>query len=163
MSSKQFYPFKDFQSDQIQTSYRWNIHAHYACRNVDLNLKLVTGTTVTDHFSNNQFINRTCCWGVRLTCLDCKGRQGVKWHHGLFGGWGEEFTISVWSIRSQTECNTYSLSSSSVPPKIRLMNLLFQSWIRCFFVDFRFISAFLYAYLAVNWHARYMQLPVLAA
>ena len=42
--------------------------AHYACRNADLNLTLVTGTT--NAFKLNQFIIEF--WGVRLTCLDCK-------------------------------------------------------------------------------------------
>ena len=44
MSSKQFYPFKDFQSDQIQRSSRKIFTAHYACRNANLNLTPVTGT-----------------------------------------------------------------------------------------------------------------------
>ena len=45
MSSKNFNSFKDFQSDQIQTSSRKLFTAHYACSNSDLNLTLVTGTT----------------------------------------------------------------------------------------------------------------------
>ena len=45
MSSKQFYPLKDFQSDQIQRSARNIFTAHYACRDADLNLTTVTGTT----------------------------------------------------------------------------------------------------------------------
>ena len=45
MSSKKFNPFKDFQSDQIQRSSREMFTAHYACRNADLNLTLVSGTT----------------------------------------------------------------------------------------------------------------------
>ena len=45
MSSKDFNSFKDFQSDKIQTSSRKLFSAHYACRNSDLNLTLVTGTT----------------------------------------------------------------------------------------------------------------------
>ena len=42
-----FNPFKDFQSDQIQRSFRkiFMITAQYARRNADLNLTLVTGTT----------------------------------------------------------------------------------------------------------------------
>ena len=40
-----FNPFKDFKSDQIQTSSRKIFTAQYACRNADLNLTLVTGTT----------------------------------------------------------------------------------------------------------------------
>ena len=45
MSSKKLNPFKDFQSDQIQRSYRKIFTAHYACRNAALNLTPVTGTT----------------------------------------------------------------------------------------------------------------------
>ena len=40
-----FDPFKDFQSDQIQRSSRKIFTAQDACRNADLNLTLVTGTT----------------------------------------------------------------------------------------------------------------------
>ena len=40
-----FNPFKDFQSDQIQKSYRKIFPAQCACRNADLNFTLVTGTT----------------------------------------------------------------------------------------------------------------------
>ena len=70
MSSKNFNSFKDFQSDQIQTSSCKLFTAHYACSNSDLNLTLVTGTT-------NGFIFRIISsliesWGVRLTCFDCK-------------------------------------------------------------------------------------------
>ena len=72
MSSKKFYPFKDFQSDQIQRSSRKTFTTHYACRNAVLNLALVTGTT--DGFIiqiiGNSLIES--CAGVRLTCLDCK-------------------------------------------------------------------------------------------
>ena len=64
-----FNPFKDFQSDQIQRSSRKIFTAHYACRNADLNLTLVTGTTNGFDF---QIINSLIeSWGVRLTCLDC--------------------------------------------------------------------------------------------
>ena len=45
MSSKNFNSFKDFQSDQIQTSSRKLFTAHYACSNSDLNLTLIMGTT----------------------------------------------------------------------------------------------------------------------
>ena len=45
MSSKQFYPFKDFQSDQIKRSSLKISTTLYACRNADLNLTLVMGTT----------------------------------------------------------------------------------------------------------------------
>ena len=69
MSSKNFNSFKDFQSDQIQTSSRKLFTAHYACSNSDLNLTLVTGTTNGFIF---QIINSLIeSWGVRLTCFDC--------------------------------------------------------------------------------------------
>ena len=69
MSSKQFYPFKDFQSDQIQRSSHKIFRAHSACRNADLNLTPVTQTTNGLIF---QIINLLIeFWGVRLTCLDC--------------------------------------------------------------------------------------------
>ena len=43
MSSKKFNPLKDVQSDQIQ---KYKIFtAYYTCRNADLTLTLVTGTT----------------------------------------------------------------------------------------------------------------------
>ena len=42
---KLFYPFKDFQSDQIQRSSRKIFTVHYACRIADLNLTLDMGTT----------------------------------------------------------------------------------------------------------------------
>ena len=46
MSFKKFIkPFKDFQSDLIQRSSRKIFIAHDACRNVNLNLTLVLGTT----------------------------------------------------------------------------------------------------------------------
>ena len=70
MSSKIFNPFKDFQSDQIQRSSRKIFTAHDACRNADLNLTLVAGTTNGFIF---QIINSLLeSQGVRLTCLDCK-------------------------------------------------------------------------------------------
>ena len=70
MSSKNFNSFKDFQSDQIQTSSRKLFTAHYACSNSDLNLTPVTGTTNGFIF---QIINSLIeSLGVRLTCFDCK-------------------------------------------------------------------------------------------
>ena len=65
-------------------------------------------------------------------------------------GWGEEFTISGLSlsfslIRSQTECNTYSQSSSSVLHKDSINELIILKLNPLVFVDWRFISAFLYA------------------
>ena len=70
MSSKDFNLFKDFQSDKIQTSSRKLFSAHYACRNSDLNLTLVTGTT-------NGFIFQT-----RNTCIaeprEARGRGAHK-------------------------------------------------------------------------------------
>ena len=68
MSSKKLNPFRDFQSDQIQSS-RKIFTAHYACRNAALNLIPVTGTTNGFIFQiTNSLIES---WGVRLTCLDC--------------------------------------------------------------------------------------------
>ena len=70
MSSKNFNSFKDFQSDQLQTSSRKLFTAHHACSNSDLNLTLVTGTTNAFIF---QIINSLIeSWGVCLTCFDCK-------------------------------------------------------------------------------------------
>ena len=64
-----FNPFKDFESDQIQRSSRKIFTAKYACRNADLNLTLVTGTTNGFIF---QIINSLIeSYGVRLTCFDC--------------------------------------------------------------------------------------------
>ena len=75
MSLKKFNPFKDFQSDQIQRSFCKIFTAHYACRNADLNLTLVTGRTNKFIF---QIINSLIeSWGVRLTCLDCKSSWGL--------------------------------------------------------------------------------------
>ena len=69
MSSKNFNSFKDFQSDQIQTSCRKLLTAHYACSNSDLNLTPVTGRT---NGFIIQIINSLIeSWGVRLTCSDC--------------------------------------------------------------------------------------------
>ena len=68
MSSKKLNPFRDFQSDQIQSS-RKIFTAHFACRNAALNLIPVTGTTNRFIFQiTNSLIES---WGVRLTCLDC--------------------------------------------------------------------------------------------
>ena len=70
MSSKKLNPFKDFQSDQIQRNSRKIFTAHYACTNAALNLTSVTGTSNGFIF---QIINSLLeCWGVGLTCLDCK-------------------------------------------------------------------------------------------
>ena len=70
MASTNFNSFKDFRSDQIQTSSRKLFTAHYASRNFDLNLTLVTGTTNGLIF---QIINSLMeSWGVRLTCFDWK-------------------------------------------------------------------------------------------
>ena len=71
MSSKNFNSFKDFQSDQIQTSSRKLFTAHYVSSNSDLNLTPVTvGTTYEFIF---QIVNPLIeSWGVRLTCFDCK-------------------------------------------------------------------------------------------
>ena len=72
ISSKNVSSFKDFQSDQIQTSSRKLFTAHYA----------VTGTTNGFIF---QIINSLIeSWGVRLTCFDCK-------HYFMI-----EYNISKW-------------------------------------------------------------------
>ena len=68
MSSKKLNPFRDFQSDEIQSS-RKIFTAHYACRNAALNLTPVTGTTNGFIF---QIINSVIeSWGVSLTYFDC--------------------------------------------------------------------------------------------
>ena len=68
MSSENFDPFKDFQSYQIQRSSRKIFTAHYVCRNADLNLTPVTGTTNGYIF---QIINSLIeSWKVRLTFLE---------------------------------------------------------------------------------------------
>ena len=70
MSSNKLNPFKDFQSDQIQRSYRKMFTTHYTCKNAALNLTPVTGTTNGFIF---QIINSLIeSWGVRLTWFDCK-------------------------------------------------------------------------------------------
>ena len=70
MSSKNFNSFKDFQSDQIQTSSSKLFTAHYARSNSDLNLTLITETTDGFIF---QIVNSLVeSWGVRLACFDCK-------------------------------------------------------------------------------------------
>ena len=75
MSSEQFSPFKDFKSDQIQSSSRKIFTAQYACRNTDLNLAVVAGTTNGFTF---QIINLLMeSWGVRLTSLDCDLLKGT--------------------------------------------------------------------------------------
>ena len=64
MSSKNFNSFKDFQSDQIQTSSRKLFTSQYACGNFDLNLTPVTGTTNGLIF---QIINSLIeSWGATL-------------------------------------------------------------------------------------------------
>ena len=86
MSSEKFHPFKDFQSDQIQRTFRKIFTAHYACRNADLNLTLVTGTTNAFIF---QIINSLIeSWGVHLTCPDCTS-------HNLF------FCLCIDIVRSK--------------------------------------------------------------
>ena len=71
MSSKNFNSFKDFQSDQIQTSSRKLFTAHYACSNSDLNLTPVTGTTNGFIFQIINSLHVIESWGVGLTCSDC--------------------------------------------------------------------------------------------
>ena len=57
MSSKKLNPFKDFQCDQIQSSFKI-FTAHYACRNAALNLTPVKGTTNGFIFQIRIIINR---------------------------------------------------------------------------------------------------------
>ena len=81
MSSKNFNSFKDFQSDQIQTSSRKLFTVHYACGNSDLNLTPVTGTTNAFIF---QIINSLIeSLGVRFTCFDCKNHFNDQFPVGL--------------------------------------------------------------------------------
>ena len=76
MSSKKLNPFKDFQSDQIQSSSRKVFTAHYACRNAALNLIPVTGTTNGFIF---QIINSLMeSYGVRLTWFDCNTSNQIR-------------------------------------------------------------------------------------
>ena len=93
MSSKQFYPFKDFQSDQIQKSSRKIFTVHYACSNADLNSTQVTETTNGFIF---QIINSLIesCGGVGLTCFDCNKFETFGTSHhvmivGERGGGGQ--------------------------------------------------------------------------
>ena len=66
---KQFYPFKDVQSEQIQKISHKIFTAQYTYRNANLNLTVVTGMTNRFIF---QIINLSIeSWRVRLTCLDC--------------------------------------------------------------------------------------------
>ena len=93
MPSKNFNSFKDFQSDQIQTSSRKLFTARYTCSNSDLNLTLVTGTTNGFIF---QMINSLIeSWGVRLTCFDCNKSTTIfngLHQGGLAARSGTEFT-----------------------------------------------------------------------
>ena len=76
MSSKKFRPFKDFQSDQIQRSCRKIFTVHYACKNADLNLTLVSGATNAFIFQIINSLIESC--GVCLTGLDCNRFAEVK-------------------------------------------------------------------------------------
>ena len=118
MSSKNFNSFKDFQSDQIQTSSRKLFTAHYACSNSDLNLTLVTGTTNGFIFQiiGNSLIE-SC--GVRLACLDSKitvscALKGSK-------GWrsGESARLPpMWpGFKSRQRCHIYLLFVLSFAPR----------------------------------------------
>ena len=118
MSSKNFNSFKDFQSDQIQTSSRKLFTARYACSNSDLNLTLVTGTTNGFIFQiiGNSVIE-SC--GVRLACLDSKitvscALKGSK-------GWrsGESARLPpMWpGFKSRQRCHIYLLLVLSFAPR----------------------------------------------
>ena len=82
MSSKNFNSFKDFQSDQIQTSSRKLFTAHFACSNSNLNLTLVTGTTNRLIF---QIINSLIeSWGVHLTRFACNILEPIEKYQTSF-------------------------------------------------------------------------------
>ena len=70
MSSKQFYPFKDVQSDQIQKGYCKKSTVYHACRNANLKLTLVA--TMTNGFLFKIIDSLMVSIGVRLTWRDCK-------------------------------------------------------------------------------------------
>ena len=53
--------------------------------------------------------------------------------------------------------NGYSRARTSVPPKIPIMNLLFEKLNPSVVVDFRFISAFLLVCVAVNSYAKHLR------
>ena len=69
MSFKTLNPFKDFQCDQMQKNSSKMFIPHYPCRNADLILTPVTGTTNRFIFSNNQFINRIFWGKLKLASL----------------------------------------------------------------------------------------------
>ena len=69
MSFKTLNPFKDFQCDQMQKNSGKMFIPHYLCRNADLILTPVTGTTNRLIFSNNQFINRIFWGKLKLASL----------------------------------------------------------------------------------------------
>ena len=101
ISSKKFNPFKDFLSYQIQRSSCKIFTAHYACRNADLNLTRVTGTTNGFIFqTTNSLIDP---WGVRLTCLDCKPQYCLPL--------GDLIITETWDITvaCQTRLNIWNL------------------------------------------------------
>ena len=69
ISSKEFYPFKDFQSDQIQSTSRKIKYSLLRMQKCRFEFDPSNGTTKGFFF---QIINTlTESWGVRLTCLDC--------------------------------------------------------------------------------------------
>ena len=89
MSSKQFHPFKDSLSKQIQKSSRKIFTVHYACSNADLNLTQVTETTNGFIF---QIINSLIesFGGVGLTYFDCNTFETFRASHHVMvvGGRG---------------------------------------------------------------------------
>ena len=71
MSFKTLNPFNDFQCDQMQRNSRKIFIPHYPCRNADLILTKVTGTT--NRFIFFQIINSLIeSFGVSLNWLRCK-------------------------------------------------------------------------------------------
>ena len=64
MSSKKFNPFQDFQSHQIQRSYRKIFPAHYACRIADSNLTLLWNLLTDSFFKWVNSLTESC--GVRV-------------------------------------------------------------------------------------------------
>ena len=111
MSSKNFNSFKDFQSDQIQTSSRKLFNAHFASSNSDLNLTLVTGTT-------NGF-TLIESWGVRLTCFDYNGMKS-PWQVKICNNWKcsiqfhFKLTIIPCNVKKRNH-NMYIIAARNLP------------------------------------------------
>ena len=132
MSSKKFNPFKDFQSDQIQRSSRKIFTAHDACRNADLNLTLVAGTTNGFIF---QIINSLLeSQGVRLTALTVRSFPGaaiIVLHSGI----GNRALPYRSNTRAQVASNAFPLisiiSSFDVFCNLKIVNTDNRSITKC--------------------------------